>query len=47
MSLTLMKITVYKVKDSQGNILRVFETYKQAYTYKIMCNRHDWTIESF
>lgn len=42
-----MQLTLYRVKDSQGNILRVFETYKQAYTYKIIHSRYDWTIESF
>ena len=35
---------MYKVVDSLGNILRVFPTYKQAYTYKIAMNRYDWRI---
>lgn len=36
--------TKYIVKDSLGNILRVFYSYKAAMTYKIMCNRYDWRI---
>lgn len=36
--------TKYIVKDSLGNILREFPTYKQAYTYKIAMGRYDWTI---
>lgn len=35
---------MYKVIDSLGNILRIFPTYKQAYTYKIAMNRYDWRI---
>lgn len=35
----------YYVKDSLGNILRVFYSYKEAFTFKIINNRHDWTIE--
>ena len=34
----------YKVFDSLGNYLRSFPTYKQAYTFKIACNRYDWAI---
>lgn len=33
------------VKDSLGNILRVFSTYQQAMTYKIAMGRHDWIID--
>ena len=39
-----MNIKWYYVKDSLGNVLRGFPTYKQAYTFKIACNRYDWTI---
>lgn len=35
----------YRVKDSQGNVLRVFNTYQQAMTYKIAMQRYDWIIE--
>ncbi len=36
---------MYRVYDSLGNILRVFPTYQQAFTYKIMCGRYDWLIK--
>lgn len=36
---------MFKVYDSLGNFLRSFPTYKQAMTYKIMCQRYNWTIK--
>lgn len=35
----------YIVKDSTREILRVFYSYKDALSFKIMCNRHDFKIE--
>lgn len=35
----------YIVKDSTGEILRVFYSYKDALSFKIMCNRYDFKIE--
>jgi hypothetical protein len=35
----------YKVIDSEGYVLRVFSTYKQAMTYKIAMGRLDWRIK--
>jgi hypothetical protein len=35
----------YKVIDSEGYILRVYPTYKQAMTYKIAMGRLDWVIK--
>lgn len=35
----------YKVKDSQGYTLRVFNTYKEAFTFKIIMGRYDWEIK--
>lgn len=34
----------YIIKDSLGNYLRAFPTYKQAMTYKIAMQRYDWII---
>lgn len=39
--------TKYFVKDSTGEILRVFYSYKDALSFKIMCNRHDFKIEEY
>lgn len=36
--------TKYFVKDSTGEILRVFHSYKDALSFKIMCNRYDFKI---
>ena len=38
---------IYFVKDSTGEILRVFYSYKDALSFKIMCNRHDFKIEEY
>lgn len=35
----------YKVYDSLGNCLGSFQSYQAAMTYKIKCNRYDWTIK--
>lgn len=35
----------YGVFDSENQIIKCFETYKQAFTFKITSNRHDWTIK--
>lgn len=36
----------YSVYDSYGHLVRGnFITWKAAYTFKIMCNRLDWTIK--
>lgn len=35
---------MFKIYDSMGNYLRSFPAYQQAMTYKIMCQRYDWTI---
>lgn len=32
------------VYDSLGNPMKKCNTYGQAMTYKIMCQRYDWTI---
>lgn len=37
----------YIVKDSLGNVLREFYSYKAAYNFVSMNNRHDWTIIKF
>ena len=34
----------YVVKDSLGNFLRGFDTYKEAFSFLIACQRYDWTI---
>ena len=34
----------YVVKDSLGNFLREFDTYKGAYSFLVTCQRYDWTI---
>ena len=34
----------YIVKDSLGNFLREFDTYKGAFSFLITCQRYDWTI---
>lgn len=36
---------MYKVYDSCGYLLRSFPTWKAAFTFKIMCQRYDWTIK--
>ena len=33
------------VYDSLGNPMKRCNTYEQAMTYKIMCQRYDWTIK--
>lgn len=33
------------VYDSLGNPMKKCNTYEQAMTYKIMCQRYDWTIK--
>ena len=38
------KRTKYIVKDSLGNFLREFDTYKEAYSFLVTCQRYDWTI---
>lgn len=35
---------MYKVIDSYNNVLKKFNTYKQAYTFLIMNQRYDWQI---
>lgn len=35
----------YGVFDSTGNLLRCFDTWKQAETFKISRNRMDWQIK--
>lgn len=35
----------YGVYDSVGKLLRCFKTYKQAFTFKIVMQRYDWTIK--
>lgn len=34
----------YVVKDSLGNFLREFDTYKEAYSFLVTYQRYDWTI---
>lgn len=34
----------YVVKDSLGNFLREFDTYKGVYSFLVTCQRYDWTI---
>lgn len=34
----------YVVKDSLGNYLREFDTYKKAFTFLIVNQRYDWQI---
>lgn len=34
----------YVVKDSLGNFLREFDTYKGAYSFLVIYQRYDWTI---
>jgi hypothetical protein len=34
----------YKVIDSEGYVLRVFNSYKLAMTFKIANGRMDWSI---
>ena len=34
----------YVVKDSLGNFLIEFDTYKGAYSFLVICQRYDWTI---
>lgn len=36
---------MYKVIDSEGKILKIFPTYKQAMTFKIAMGRYDWKIK--
>lgn len=40
-----MKAKRYGVYDSTGVLLRTFENYKQAETYKISRHRMDWKID--
>ena len=35
---------MYKVYDTLGNFLRVFNSWKEAYSYIISKQRYDWTI---
>lgn len=35
----------YIVYDSLGNPMKKCNTYEQAMTYKIMCQRYDWTVK--
>lgn len=37
----------YEVFDSTGTMLKSFNTYEQAQTYKISRSRMDWTIRQF
>lgn len=34
----------YLIEDSLGNIIKSFNTYKQAYTFIIMSQRYDWKL---
>ena len=34
----------YVVKDSLGNFLREFDTYKGAFSFLVVNQRYDWTI---
>ena len=34
----------YVVTDSLGNFLREFDTYKEAFSFLITCQRYDWII---
>ena len=35
----------YGVFDSVGKLLRYFNTYKQAETFKISLQRYDWSVK--
>lgn len=35
----------FGVFDSVGKLLRYFDTYSQAFTFKISRQRYDWTIK--
>lgn len=35
----------YAVYDSLGNILKSFNSYQAAFTFKIMNQRYDWKIK--
>lgn len=37
---------MYKVLDNTGHILRIFSSYKEAYTYKLIMGRLDWKIKT-
>lgn len=38
---------MYKVYDSEGNFLRRFPSYKQAYNYKSAYGNIKWTIKNW
>ena len=38
------KRTKYVVKDSLGNFLREFDTYKGAFSFLVANQRYNWTI---
>ena len=38
------KRTKYIVKDSLGNFLREFDTYKGAFSFLVANQRYNWTI---
>lgn len=41
----MIKLKKYSVYDSYGYLVRGnFSSYKDAYTFKIVMNRLDWTI---
>lgn len=35
----------YCVFDSTGNILRIFHTYADAFSFKLQNNRFDWQVK--
>ena len=41
----LLNMKKFIVYDSLGNQIKKCNTYEQAMTYKIMCQRYDWTIK--
>lgn len=39
---------MYQVVDTTGHPIRWgFRSWKEAYSYIIMCQRYDWTIEEY
>lgn len=38
------KMNKYVVKDSLGNFLREFDTYKGAFSFLVANQRYNWTI---
>ena len=40
----LSRRTKYYVYDTTGELLRVFNTWKEAQTYRVIHSRHDWAI---